>query len=112
MKGEAEVFCRPMPFVSGKPGNGSLPLSGSVLSVNGNVRVSCLKNRENGEGVAVRLYDVTGVTQNVTLSFPKSVREAFYADPEENPVSAVPVADGTAVVSVPGYSTVTVTVGF
>ena len=76
------------------------------------MRVSCLKNRENGEGVAVRLYDVTGVTQNVTLSFPKSVREAFYADPEENPVSAVPVADGTAVVSVPGYSTVTVTVGF
>ena len=112
MKGEAEVFCRPMPFVSGKPGNGSLPLSGSVLSVNGNVRVSCLKNRENGEGVAVRLYDVTGVTQNVTLSFPKPVREAFYADPEENPVSAVPVVDGTAVVSVPGYSTVTVTVGF
>lgn len=112
LKREAEVFCRPMPFVSGKSVKGDLPLSGSALSVDGKVRVSCLKNSESGEGVTVRLYDVTGEDQKAALSFPRPVKTAYYADSNETLTSSAEIDGGRAVISVPGYSVVTVTVNF
>lgn len=110
MKRKADCFNHPLPFTPATCHTGILPLEKSVLKVEGDVRVSCVKISENGKGTAVRLYDVTGKAQNVKLSVVNGANKAYITDSNENVISEANVKDGVAEVAVEPYSVLTVVV--
>ncbi len=112
MKKEAQLFNHPIPFVAGVGRKGTLPLRGSFLTTEGQVKISCVKNAEDGSGTVVRLYDESGSEQRVTLRFSKAVREAFLTDSNETPIAAASPEEGGVVLTVKPLSVVTVLVRF
>ncbi len=112
MKKLSSSFNHPLCFTPATKHEGTLPLSDTLLDVQGDVRVSCVKNSEDETGAAVRVYDVSGKEQNVTLEFAKKVTKAFITDSNEKVISEISALNGKAEFKVPAYSVVTVVVNF
>ncbi len=112
VKEKSSAFNHPFAFMPTTGHGGDMPLSGSFLSVDGNVVVSCLKNSEDGKGNTVRLYDETGAENKATIRFCKPIAKAYLTDSNENILSELDVKDGAVTVTVPAYSTVTVIAHF
>ncbi len=109
IKRQADLFNHPMPYTPATRHGGILPLENSALSLEGNVRVSCVKNSQNGKGTAVRLYDVSGKTQKVKIKPVNPAAKAYITDSNECHILAdADITDGAAVVTVPPKSAVTV----
>ena len=107
VKDVAAAFCRPLAFLSATKHGGKLALDGSFMTVKGNVRVSVIKNSEDKNGVAVRVYDTTGKTETAKLSFCKPVKAAYIAKSTGKKLCDL-VPNGDAVsLEVPAYSAVT-----
>ena len=104
----ASTILHPLPYVSGSCQKGCLPTNGAAISLEGNVRVSSVKGAEDGCGAVVRVYDVVGKSEEVTLSFAKELCEAYVTDTNENIVSTLCPSGKSVKFTVPAYSVVTV----
>jgi alpha-mannosidase len=101
-------FNHPIAVTPATAHEGRLPLDGTFLTVEGDAVVSCLKNAEDGKGTTVRLFDVSGKTETVTLRFAKPVKAAYLTDTNEYDPITAEVKDGAVTVTVPAKSVVTV----
>ena len=108
----SNVMNHPMPFISATGHSGTLPLEASVMSIEGNVRLSALKNAEDESGTVVRLYDVSGQDQSVTLTMCAPVKAAYLTNIHETLENKLECDGNKVVVTVPKYSVVTVKVAF
>ncbi len=108
----SEDFRHPIACVPAAAHGGSLPLSASALTVEGDVRVSCLKQSENGAGVAVRLYETAGKDADVALRFCRKIAGADLADSNETPIRPLAAEGETVRLTVPARSVVTVVIRF
>ncbi len=112
VKEKSSAFNHPLAFIPCTAHDGDLPMSGSFLTVDGDVVVSCVKNSEDGKGSTVRLYDESGKDCEATLTFCKPVKAAYLTDSNENILSELTVKDDTVTVPVSAYSTITVVAHF
>jgi len=112
MKELSSCFNHPLCFTPATKHKGVLPLENSLLGIEGNVQISCVKNSEDNAGITVRLYDVTGVEQTVKLAFAKAVTKAYITDSNENIISKATVLNGKVQLEVEPNSVVTVVVNF
>lgn len=111
MKHQADIFNHPLPFTPGTAQEGTLAPKGTAIKVDGNVRVSCVKNSENGKGTAVRLYDVSGKAQDVVIKLVQKAEKAYITDSNEaNILTEATVKDGAVKVNVAPYSVITVVI--
>ena len=108
----ASDFVHPIAVCSARAGKGTLPTSGQLVKISGDVFVSAVKTAENGDGIIVRLSDVSGKGGEVTLDFCKAVKSACETDLNEN-VTGELTADGNTVkATVEAYGIKTVLVKF
>jgi alpha-mannosidase len=112
VKEKSSAFNHPLAFIPATAHDGDLPTSGSFLTVDGDVVVSCLKNSEDGKGNTVRLYDESGKDREVTLTFCKPVSAAYLTDSNENILSELTIKDGAVTVPVSAFDVVTVVAHF
>jgi len=68
---------------------GDLPLAGSFVRIDGGAVVSSIKMAEDGGGMIVRLYSVSGEDGDVALDFFQPVRSMSYVDAHENVLGSV-----------------------
>ncbi|MBE6608896.1 MAG: alpha-mannosidase [Ruminococcaceae bacterium] len=108
MKKEADIFNHPLPYASGTSHAGKLPLKSSILAVDGNINVSCIKNSEDGLGNVIRIYDTTGQKQEITVSLCKNISKAYITDSNENILSEISAKDNTLSVTVDPFATLTI----
>ncbi len=101
-------FCKPIAFLSATKHGGGLPLEASLLNVKGDIRVSCAKLSEDGEGMIIRLYDVTGRDQPSSVSFGREIKAAYICESTEKPLNGIKTDGKTVNVTVPAFSTLTV----
>ena len=86
---KAKAFCHPPMAVTVGSQTGQISTSGNFLTVDkGNVLLSCVKIAEDADhAIIVRLYDIAGIDQDVSLSVFKSIQSAIFVDAHENPVN-------------------------
>lgn len=78
----AEKLSHPLIAVSAKSHKGILPLSGSLLTVEG-ARVSCVKTAESGKGIVVRLYNPEDEEKEVRIGAYAEIEKACLCDGNE-----------------------------
>lgn len=111
-KNISTAFCRPLTFLSATKHTGTLPLKGSLLSVDGDVRVSCVKAAEDGNGIAVRLYDTTGEDKEASLTFCKPIKSAELCGSDEKVIEKSAHNGNKVQIKVPANATVTAVIKF
>ena len=72
------------------------------------MRVSAVKGSEDGNGVVIRLYDVTGKDSKVGLECYKKIIAAELTNTNEKTILKLPVNNGKIEVDIPHNSVVTV----
>ena len=107
---EAAKFVHPIAVCSARAGKGTLPTSGQLVKVSGDVFVSAVKTAENGEGIIIRLSDISGKGGDVTLDFCKAVKEAYETDLNENVTDKLTADGNTVKASIEAYGIKTVLV--
>ncbi|MBQ7599306.1 MAG: alpha-mannosidase [Clostridia bacterium] len=107
MKKESILFNHPVAYTSATRHTGSLPLSGRAVIVTGDVKVSCVKNSEDGLGTAIRIYDDRGTDQKAEISLASGITQAFLCDSNENILSSIGITDGRIQVQVPANDFIT-----
>lgn len=111
VKHQADVFNHPLPFTPATCHEGSLKLEDKVITVEGDVRVSCVKNSENGKGTAIRIYDVTSKKQAVKVKLFKPATKAYITDSNETKIlSEIKVTNGEVEFTVEANAVVTVVI--
>ncbi|HJB92560.1 MAG TPA: hypothetical protein H9708_01230 [Candidatus Borkfalkia stercoripullorum] len=107
VKNAQEYLVRPI-AVAAATGcrKGKLPMRGNFLSAEG-AAVTAVKNCEDGDGIIVRAAEFTGEKKELKLSVP-GMKKCYVCRGDEREKKEVPVADGSAVVVLPAYSTATV----
>ena len=108
----SKAFCTPIPFQSLTKHKGTLPLKAAAVKAEGGAVVSCVKNSEDGEGIAVRLYDTDGVDRKETLTFCKTPTDAYICTSGEVKQEKADISGNSVKVDVPKYGTVTVVIYF
>ncbi|MBO4869861.1 MAG: alpha-mannosidase [Clostridia bacterium] len=103
-------FNRPIAFTSATKHGGTLPLRGSALSVEGDVRVTAVKPSEDAAGTAVRLCEQNGRDVKATVSLNRPVREAYLCRSDEKKLEPLTAHGRGVTVDVPAYSTVTLVI--
>lgn len=101
-------LCHPLPFVSGRCHEGTLPTTGRSGEIRGKIRLSAVKPSEDGEGTVIRLYSVSDTEEEITLTRARPIRRAYLTDTNENVLAALPVDNGTVRLSVPPRAVQTV----
>ena len=76
------------------------------------LRISVFGNAEDESGTVVRLYDVSGQDQSVTLTMCAPVKAAYLTNIHETLENKLECDGNKVVVTVPKYSVVTVKVAF
>jgi len=83
---------------------GELPLTGSLVRIEGKAVVLSIKMSEDGDGVNVRLYSVSDEDEEVALEFLKPVQAMAYVDAHENEIS--PVESGKIICRAKGVTAI------
>ena len=109
---EASEFVHPIAVCSARAGKGTLPTSGQLVKIDGDVFVSAVKTAENGEGIIVRLSDISGKGGDVTLDFCKAVKSAYETDLNENVTGDLKADGNTVKADIEAYGIKTVLVKF
>ena len=109
---EAAAFIHPIAACSARGGEGKLSLCGSLLTVDGDVRISAVKTAEDFDGLTVRLCDGCGKGAAYTLTFADTPSAAYFADLNENIISEATVNGNAVVASVEPYAIHTILVKF
>lgn len=92
----SERFNHPVTAISVRRGAGSLPMRGSLMTKEGDAMVSCVKVPEKGNGLLIRLADVSGKGSDYRLTFGRPVAEAKIVDACEKTVCEA-VVEGCSV---------------
>lgn len=95
-----------------RAGQGSLPMNGQLLRVEGAVRISAVKTAEDVDGVIVRLSDIGGAGGACRLIFARPVREAWETDLNETPLCTLTPNGAEVCADVEAYGIKTVLVRF
>ena len=108
----AAPYIHPVAACSARAGKGTLPLGGSLVTVDGDVHVSAVKTAEDFDGLMIRLSDGCGKGADYTLTFAKTPVAAYAADINENIIGDLTI-DGNAVkATVAPYAVDTILVKF
>ena len=108
----AAQFIHPISACSARSGKGTLPMCGSLLTVDGDVHVSAVKTPEDFDGLMIRLSDGSGKGAAYSLTFAKTPTAAYMADLNETIVGDATI-DGNAVkATVEPYAVQTILVKF
>ncbi len=92
---EAHRFAVPLRARRVQDGSGALPTEGALLALDGPAfAVSALKRAEDGEGVVVRLYNVSSGAASGRVRLAEPFERAEFVDMEESLLSEAPLADG------------------
>jgi len=108
----AARFIHPICACSARAGKGTLPLSGSLLRVSGDIRISAIKTPEDLDGLMIRLCDCCGKGAEYSLTFVQAPTAAYFADLNENIIGEATVDGNSVVAYVDGYAVQTVIVRF
>ncbi|MBO4769852.1 MAG: alpha-mannosidase [Clostridia bacterium] len=101
-------FCHPALYIPAvRHEGGELPLCGSALNVSGDVVVSSLKHAENGEGYAVRVYNLRESGQACRITMRSDIKRAVLTDSTETPLCDLSVEGSTVPLAVDPYATST-----
>lgn len=92
----AEKLSHPLIPVSAKSHKGTLPLSGSILTVEG-ARVSSVKAAESGDGIVVRLYNTEDEEKEVRIGAYTEIEKACLCDGNEKELCSLIVEKGVVV---------------
>ncbi len=109
---EAAKFVHPVATCSTRSGKGTLAMSGKLLTVNGDVRISAIKTPEDMDGLVVRLSDASGKGSAVELTFAKALTAAYDADINETVLNDLPFDGETVSTTVEPFGVKTVIVQF
>ncbi len=112
IKDISAAFCRPLAFLSATKHGGSLPLRSSLFETEGDVRVSCVKQAEDKDGIAVRIYDTEGKDQKVRLTFRTPVKAAFITRSDEKEPAPAETDGCRVMLAVSAYSVTTAVIRF
>jgi alpha-mannosidase len=92
---EAHRFAVPMRARRVEDGSGALPTEGALLALEGPAFVvSALKRAEDGEGVVVRLYNVTSGPASGRVRLVEPFQGAEFVNMEEAFLAEAPLEDG------------------
>jgi alpha-mannosidase len=92
---EAHRFAVPMRARRVQDGSGALPAEGALLALEGPAfAVSALKRAEDGEGVVVRLYNVTSGPASGRVRLAEPFQGAEFVNMEEAFLAEAPLEDG------------------
>jgi alpha-mannosidase len=92
---EAHRFAVPMRARRVQDGSGALPPEGTLLALEGPAfAVSALKRAEDGEGVVVRLYNVTSAPATGRVRLAEPFQRAELVNMEEASPAEAPLEDG------------------
>ena len=85
---------------------GALGKSASLLTASTDqVEVTAIKRAEDGNGIIVRLRELTGKpATNVVLKMPQRIVSVQAVDGQERPIGGGTIVNGTAIASVKGFS--------
>ena len=93
-----EDAVRPVHVISGGKHEGELPLAQSFVTLGfGDIRLSCVKPAQDGEGMLLHLYDIVGKGGVAKLTFAKPVRSAVLTDMLEKPIEGDVTVNGCTV---------------
>jgi len=89
---------RPVHVISGSKHEGKLPATLSFVKLGfGDIQLSCVKAAQDGEGIALRLYDIVGNGGVAKLTFAKEVKCAVLTDILEKKIDGVVRVDGKTI---------------
>jgi alpha-mannosidase len=109
----AARFAHPLWFCANTRHEGNLPSSGSFLSVEGHVKISCVKPAEDGVGCVIRMYNTGDGPQRVSLTFAGEVLSAGLVDLTERDIQGEVTWEGKNVtLAVPARAVTSVRVSF
>jgi alpha-mannosidase len=108
----AAKYIHPIAACSARGGKGVLPMSGRLLSVEGDVHISAVKTPEDFDGLLIRLSDATGKGSEFKLAFAKSITAAYEADLNENVIAELGVSDDVVSACVEPFGVKTIMVRF
>ncbi len=95
---EAAGFVHSLALCSARAGKGTLPLSGRLFELEGDVRISAVKTPEDFDGLLIRLSDIAGRGGSFKLTFEKPLNAVFATDLTEMHLAPMPF-DETSVTS-------------
>lgn len=108
----ASKHIHPISVCSARAGKGTLPMSGQLLKLCGNARISSVKTAEDVDGIIVRMSDTSGKGGAIRLSFAKKLSCAKETDLNENVIRALDVVDNDVYTKIEPYGIKTVLVCF
>ena len=108
----SDRLCHPMPYVSGRCHKGKLALSGTLLDIDGDIKVSAIKCAEDGDGIVVRMYEEKGKDASVMLKLCRPAERAYITDTNESVICELNVTNGAISFDIPAYSLATVKIIF
>ncbi len=108
----AESFVHPISVCSARGGSGELPLSGQLVRVDGDVKLTSVKTPEDFDGLAIRLSDISGKGGDVKLSFTSPLTAAFDSDINERELRELPFDGGSLALRVEPYKVRTLLLRF
>ncbi len=106
----AAKFVHPISAVSVRSGKGTLPLTGSLAKVSGDVKISAVKTPECGNGLIIRFCDECGKGGKYAFDFADTVKKAVLCDINENEIGALNVSGNTVSGEITPYSVLTIRV--
>jgi alpha-mannosidase len=90
----ASCMTEELPYITNKSHDGSLPLNGCFMKVEGNIVAGAVKSpQDNSKGFVIRLYEVSGQSGKAALSFTIPPKNVTLTDIHEKPVTCGILSD-------------------
>ncbi len=99
----ASAFVHAPALCSARPGKGTLPVSGRLFAVEGDVHISAVKTSEDRDGLTVRFADANGHGSPVRLTFGRPLSAVFASDLGEYTLTPVEFEGCTVTTAVEPY---------
>ena len=96
----SSALCHPLSYVAGRCHKGSLGTTGCFGKLPEGLRVSAIKNAEDGKGTVIRIYSVSDEEREARLELCKPITRAYLTDTNENILTELCVKDGSVSVTV------------
>jgi alpha-mannosidase len=109
---EAERFHLPLLSIRRK-GDQPLPMRGSLLSIEGPLTLSALKEAEDGQGIVLRVYNTLPAEARGMIRSAREIAGVWRSNLREDRLDAVPIPKGNEIpLAVPARGITTLRVHF